>query len=188
MTSQEEKSSASSIKLKQTSREEFVAHLTTLKQDRFAKTFIAKCDLLNHWDFCMGAWDGDKLAGAIVVTISKHQPYVANLQLLHTFYAFRGRGIGSLLCNYALQYAYENKAEYFRVSAELDAVVFYEKYGFKMVCRQKTAQLAMFKITSPDISKNDMDIDSYIWKQMNRKGKGGCIECFVEYKGITEYS
>ena len=63
-----------------------------------------------------------------------------------------------------------------------------EKYGFKMVCRQKTAQLAMFKLTSPDISKNDMDIDSYIWKQMNRKGKGGCIECFVEYKGITEYS
>lgn len=188
MTNQEARSSVNSMKLRLVSREEFVAHLTKLKEDRFAKRFVAKCDMMKDWNLCIGAWDGDELAGAIVVTISKRKPLVANLQLLHTFYKFRGRGVGSFLCDYALHHAFYNKAEYFRVSAELDAVPFYEKYGFKMICRQKTAQLAMFQITSPDILENDMDyIDLYIWKQMIRKGKGGCIECFVEYKSVDKF-
>ena len=176
------------MKLRETNREEFVAHLTKDKADKFAHTFVAKCDMLKAWDKCIGVWQDDKLAGAIVVTISKRKPLTANLQLLHTFNQFRKKGIASLLCEHGLRYAYENKAEYFRVSAELDAVPFYEKFGFKMVCRQKTAQLAMFRLTSPNIRENDMKIDEYIWKQMNRKGKGGCIECFVEYKGVDFYS
>lgn len=178
----------SSMLLRETTRDEFVAHLTKEKEDRFAHTFLAKCDMLNAWDKCMGVWIGDKLAGAIVVTVSKRQPLTANLQLLHTFNQFRGRGVASLLCEYGLQYAFENKAEYFRVSAELDAVAFYEKFGFKMVCRQKTAKLAMFRLQSPLIHQNDLKLDHYIWKQMNRKGKGGCIECYVEYKGVDKFS
>lgn len=184
MTNQEARSNVSSMQCRPTSREEFVAHITKLKEDRFAKRFVAKCDMMKHWDLCMGVWEDNILAGAIVVTISKRQPLVANLQLLHTFYKFRGKGVGSKLCDYAIKYAFDNKAEYFRVSSELDAINFYKKYGFKMLCRQKTAQLAMFKITDPNIKNNDMNIDSYIWNQMNRKGKGGCIECFVEYEGI----
>lgn len=176
------------MRLKQTNREQFVSHLTKLKEDRFAKRFVSKCDMMKHWDLCMGVWIENELAGAIVVTVSKQKPMVANLQLLHTFYKFRGKGVGTKLCDYALQYAFNNKAKYFRVSAEFDAVPFYEKYGFKMICRQKTAQLAMFGLSSPDISENNMDyIDSYIWKQMIRKGKGGCVECFVEYKDVDKF-
>lgn len=178
----------SSMQLRETTREEFVAHLTKEKADRFAYTFVAKCEMINAWDRCMGVWIGGKLAGAIVVTISKRKPLTANLQLLHTFYEFRGRGVASLLCEYGLQYAFENHAEYFRVSSELDAVPFYKKFGFKMVGRQKTAQLAMFRLQSPVIDQNDMKLDPYIWEQMNRKGKGGCIECFVEYKGVDFYT
>lgn len=170
--------------LKPTTRDEFVAALTELKEDKFAKTFVAKCDMMDDWDKCQGVWIDDKLAGAIVVTISKRKPFTANLQLLHTFYAFRGKGVASKLCDYALQYAYDSGAEYFRVSAELEAVAFYEKYGFKMVGRQKTAQLAMFRLQSSVIDRNDMEPDSYIWKQMNKKGKGGCIEHFLIYKGV----
>jgi ribosomal protein S18 acetylase RimI-like enzyme len=176
------------MKLRETNREEFASHLTNDKADRFARTFVAKCDMMQAWDKCMGAWYEGRLAGAIVVTVSKKKPLTANLQLLHTFNEFRGKGIASRLCEYGLQYAFDNKAEYFRVSAELDAVAFYEKFGFKMVCRQKTAQLAMFRLTSPDIRENDLKIDEHIWKQMNRKGKGGCIDCFVEYKGVDFYS
>jgi len=188
MISREEISNVSSIVLRETTREEFVAHLTKDKADRFAYTFVAKCEMMNAWDRCMGAWIGSKLAGAIVVTVSKRKPLTANLQLLHTFNEFRGRGIASLLCEYGLQYAFENRAEYFRVSSELDAVAFSEKFGFKMICRQKTAQLAMFRLQSPAIHQNDMALDSYIWKQMNRKGKGGCIECFIEYKGVDFFA
>lgn len=177
--------------LRKIDREEFVSSLTDKKEDRFAKTFIAKCDMMQNWDKCRGVFVGqnlDKLAGAIVVTISKRKPKVANLQLLHTFHEFRGNGIASVLCDWGIAYAYEMEAEYFRVSSELDAVKFYEKYGFKFVCRQKTAQLAMFRLTSTSIKTNNFEIDSYIWKQMNKKGKGGCIECFVEYKGVDFYT
>jgi GNAT superfamily N-acetyltransferase len=169
-------------------RQEFVSALTDKKEDRFAKTFVAKCDMLNGWEGCRGVIIDDKLAGAIVVTISKRNPKVANLQLLHTFHEFRGNGVASILCDWGLAFAHEMQSDYFRVSAELDAVGFYEKYGFKFVCRQKTAQLSMFKLTNSHIKMNNMEIDSYIWKQMNRKGKGGCIECFVEYKGVDFYS
>jgi ribosomal protein S18 acetylase RimI-like enzyme len=172
------------MKLCETSRDDFVAHLTKDKADKFAHTFVAKCDMMKAWDKCMGVWVNEKLAGAIVVTISKRKPISANLQLLHTFNEFRGKGVASLLCEHGLQYAFDKKAEYFRVSAELDAVAFYEKFGFKMVCKQKTAKLAMLRLQSPNIHENDMKLDHYIWKQMNRKGKGGCIECYVEFEGV----
>ena len=175
--------------LKPTTRDEFVAALTDLKEDKFAKTFVAKCDMIEAWDKCQGVWIDDKLAGAIVVTVSKRKPSVANLQLLHTFHACRGKGVAKALCEWGVDYAKNNAAEYFRVSAELDAVAFYEKVGFKFVCRQKTAKLAMFKLTSNVLTQNDMDfLDEFIWKTMNKKGKGGCIECYVEYKGVESFN
>jgi GNAT superfamily N-acetyltransferase len=168
-------------------REEFVSSLTDLKKDRFAKTFVAKCDMLGKWSECRGCFVNDKLAGAILVTTSKRAPTVANLQLLHTFYNFRGQGVGRVLCKWAMEFALAKNAEYFRVSAELDAVDFYEKCGFKFICRQKSAKLSMFRLTSYIISENNFELDAFIWKTMNRKGKGRCIECYVEYKGVDIY-
>jgi len=176
------------MKLRETNREEFVSHLTKRKEDRFAKRFVSKCNMMKAWDKCQGIWINDKLAGAIVVTISKRKPKVANLQLLHTFYEHRGKGVARALCEWAIQFAIENKVEYFRVSAELDAVVFYEKCGFKFICRQKTAKLSMFRLTSAVVSENNFEPDAYIWKQMIRKGKGGCVECYFEYKGVDFHS
>lgn len=176
------------MQLREVNREQFVSSLTDKKEDRFAKTFLAKCDMMKAWDKCIGAYIDDRLAGAIVVTVSTRKPISANLQLLHTFNEFRGKGVASLLCEYGLRHAFENGAEYFRVSAELDAVAFYEKFGFKMVCRQKTAKLAMLRLQSPLIRENDMKLDHYIWKQMNRQGKGGCIECYVDYKGVDFFT
>ena len=176
------------MQLKATNREEFVSHLTKLKEDRFAKRFVAKCDMMKDWDKCQGIWIDGKLAGAIVVTISKRNPKVANLQLLHTFYEHRSKGVARALCDWAIQFAIDSCVDYFRVSAELDAVVFYEKCGFKFVCRQKTAKLSMFRLTSAKVSDNSFEPDAYIWGQMNRKGKGSCIECYVEYKGVDFYN
>lgn len=174
--------------LRKATRDEFVKSLTDLKEDKFAKTFVAKCDMMEAWDQCRAIWVGDKLAGAIVVTISKREPKTANLQLLHTFHEFRGKGIGKELCEWAVGHAYENGAEYFRVSAELDAVPFYKKIGFDFICRQKTAQLAMFRLSNETICKNDMlAIDDYIWKTMNKKGKGGCIECYIKFNGVENF-
>ena len=189
MTSLGETSNANSMLLRKTTREEFVAHLTKEKQDKFAHTFVAKCDMIDAWDNCMGVWIYNKLAGAIVTTISKRQPKTANLQLLHTFYEFRGRGVGKLLCEYSLQYAFENKAEYFRVSADKEAVDFYPKLGVQYVGRQKSgSHLSMFKIQSPIFKENDYLVDSTIYKEMSRKGKGGCVVAFKEYKGVDLFT
>jgi len=173
--------------IRKTSRGEFVSSLTTLKEDKFAKTFVAKCDMMDHWENCMGYWIDGELAGAIVVTLSKRQPIVANLQLLHTFYKRRGNGVARKLTEWGVQNAYDNKALYFRVSAELDAVDFYKKVGFVFVGRQKTAELSMFRLTSPNIKGNDFEPDSFIWKSMTRKGKGGCIEYYFQQRTVEDF-
>jgi hypothetical protein len=159
--------------------------MTEKKEDRFAKTFVAKCNMMEAWDKCVGAYINGELAGAIIVTVSKKKPKVANLQLLHSFHSHRGKGIGKLLCQYALDVAIKEKCEYFRVSAEPDAVVFYEKCGMKFLGKQKSgSQLSMFRVSSPRFQSNDYTPDVYIYKQMIRKGKGGCVEMFVDYKGV----
>jgi len=152
--------------------------------DKFAKTFVAKANMQNQWEFCVGAWDEDNLMGAIITTLSKGHPIVANLQLLHTFNAYRGRGVGKDLCYYSLRYSIENGANYFRVSADKNAIPFYEKIGFKMIGKQKSgSQLSMFKIEghvdTADFSDGYYSVDDpIISKAVNRKGKGGCVEIF----------
>lgn len=170
------------MKLRKTTREEFVAHITDLKEDRFAKTFVAKADMQENWDQCMGVWENDTLLGAIIVTFSKRLPIVANLQLLHTFNASRGKGVGRILCQWALDEANRYNATYFRVSAEPDAVVFYEKCGFKFLGEQKSgSQLSMFKLNGPTYVDGIYDIDDpTINKAVYRKGKGGCVKVFVK--------
>lgn len=166
-------------------RAKFVDSLTDKKEDRFAKTFIAKCDMIDAWDECMAIVDDDgEVMGAIVTTISKRSPPVANLQLLHTFHAYRGRGVGSLLVWDSLHRSVIMGAQYYRVSADPDAIPFYEKYGFKYIGKQKSgSQLSMFKLTTSWIKGNDFTPDEYIWKQATRKGKGGCVELFMEKPG-----
>lgn len=170
------------MRFKFTTREEFISFITDRKEDKFAKTFVAKCDMLKKWDWVLGLWDEDELCGAILVTYSKRQPIVANLQLLHTFYKHRNKGIAKCLCDIALVNACKLKVDYFRVSADPGAIKFYEKIGLMMLGEQKSkCQLSMFRITSPFFEENDYVIDSFIYKQMTRKGKGGCIKFFVEH-------
>jgi GNAT superfamily N-acetyltransferase len=176
------------MQLKPLTKDQFVAAITTHKQDKFAHRFVSKCDMQDMWGNCVGVFIEGKVAGAIVVTISKRNPLVANLQLLHTFYECRGKGVARELCQYAIDHAFKSNAEYFRVSSEFDAVPFYEKCGFKFICKQKTAMLSLFKLSSPVIGDNIFEPDEYVWKQMNRKGKGGCIECYYDYKGLDLFT
>jgi GNAT superfamily N-acetyltransferase len=179
----EAKNKGSSLKFKFITKEQFVSFITDRKEDRFAKTFVSKCDMLNKWDFVIGLWEKDELCGAILTTYSKRQPVVANLQLLHTFYKHRNKGIAKLLCEFSLYCAHRLRIDYFRVSAEPAAIKFYEKIGMKMIGEQKSkCQLSMFRITSPVFSENDYSIDSFIYKNITRKGKGGCVNIFIEQK------
>ena len=164
-----------SMQLREVTKEQFIECITD--KDKFAKTFVAKCDMLKGWEKVVGAYIDEELAGAILVTISKKK--IANLQLLHTFYKFRGKGVARELCNYGLRYAIKNSAGYFRVSSEIEAIPFYEKIGIQFLGKQKSGcQLAMFEITSPKFEKNNYELDDVIYKQINRKGKGGCVEIF----------
>ena len=160
----------------------FKKHITEKPEDNFAKTFVAKANLGNYWDRCYGFYDHGELCGAIITTISKSKtsPKIANLQLLHTFSKHRRKGVAKALCNFSLKYALFHHAEYFRVSAEPSAVLFYKKIGFKMLGKQKSeAQLSMFRITGDTFKNGVYDIkDHIIHKAVHKKGRGGCIEIF----------
>jgi GNAT superfamily N-acetyltransferase len=181
MTNQEEQRSGNTT-VSKVSRDVFVKHITDKKEDRFAKTFVAKADMQDIWDNCYGVFKEDVLLGSIITTISKTKPKTMNLQLLHTFHSSRGLGVGKTLCNWALEKAVESGVEYFRVSAEPDAVVFYEKCGFKFLGKQKSgSQLSLFRVNGNRFEDGDYDInDPFILKSVYRKGKGGCVEVFVK--------
>ena len=169
------------MKLRETTREEFVAHITEDKADSFAKTFVAKADMQDQWNSCIGCWDGDQLMGAIITTISKRTPYVVNLQLLHTFVKHRRKGVARILTQDSLDRVCGIGTSYYRVSAEPGAVDFYKSMGMIFLGKQKSGcQLSMFKINGNDFRTGYYDInDEIIRKAVYKKGKGGCVEVFV---------
>jgi len=70
---------------------------------------------------------------------------------------------------------------YYRVSAEPDAVVFYESMGFKFLGKQKSGcSLSMFKINGKNFVDGIYDLtDPVINAAVYKKGKGGCVQVFV---------
>lgn len=163
------------MKLYKCSKEDFVNAMTDDPADKFAKTFVAKASMQNQWDYCVGAWNDNELLGAIITTVSKSG--VANLQLLHTFAAHRGKGVGSVLTDQSLEYAIENGAKYFRVSAEPDAVAFYEKRGFKFWGKQKSgSSLCMFKINGSSYHDGIYDDKDPVLKKALYSGRKGSLE------------
>lgn len=136
------------MKLRKCSREEFVAAITNDKADSFAKTFRAKADMQEQWDECLGAFNDDnELMGAIITTLSRTLPKVANLQLLHTFAKHRRKGVGKELTLQSYTDVVKRGAVYFRVSAEPPAVPFYESLNFRFWGKQKSGcSLSIFKV------------------------------------------
>jgi ribosomal protein S18 acetylase RimI-like enzyme len=169
------------MKLRKVEREQFISAITDNKADKFAKTFRAKADMQEQWLHCQGCFDVDgNLMGAIIVTRSKRLPTVYNLQLLHTFAAFRKMGVGRFLVESVLGAIGNETDAYFRVSSEPDAVGFYEALGFKFLGKQKSGcQLSMFRINGASPSQGIYSLDEEaIFKAVHKRGKGGCVEVF----------
>lgn len=167
------------MNINEVTREVFINHITDLKEDKFAKTFRAKCDMMGLWDKCLGIFEGEELCCVIVITISKREPKIANLQLIHTFFKHRKKGYARKLTELVIEDIID-EIDYLRVSAEKSAVGFYEKLGFKFLGEQKSGcQLSICKTTSSDISKCSFNLsDPIINKAVYRKGKGGCVNVF----------
>lgn len=168
-----------SKKIKKIGCEEFKKFITSLPEDKFAKTFLAKANAFNQWNNCFGYYCGEELMGAIIFTYSKRLPLNVNLQLLHTFAKHRFKGIGRKLCLFALRKAIENKAVYMRISAEPTAIGFYKKLGVKFLGLQKSScQLAMFKLVGENYEECSYEKDEFIKKCISRNGRGKCIKLF----------
>jgi predicted N-acetyltransferase YhbS len=168
------------MKLRETTREEFVSHISTDKADAFAKTFVAKADMQAIWDNCIGCWDTNELMGAIITTRSKRTPYVFNLQLLHTFAKHRRKGVARVLTQDSLDRAQGLGTSYYRVSAEPDAVPFYKSMGFQFLGMQKSGcSLSMFKINGKNYADGIYSLeDPKIRSAVYKKGKGGCVQVY----------
>ena len=89
-----------------------------------------------------------------------------------------------MLVNECVKKAYldleQDEKGYLRVSAEPDAVIFYEKIGFKFLGKQKSgSQLSMMVLTSTSPTDGYYSTeDPVIYKAVHKKGKGGCVEVF----------
>lgn len=162
------------------SRERFIKSITDSKEDKFARTFVSKCDMMEAWDQCWGVYMDSEVCAAIVTTHSKRKPMTANLQLLHTFAKHRRKGYAKLLCEDSLFTAIVYGCKYYRVSAEPEAMPFYTSIGFKFIGKQKKCFLSMFPITSNKIQGNKPVMDSVTEKAVYSKRKGGCVEIFPE--------
>lgn len=175
------------MKLRKCSREEFVSAITDDKADSFAKTFRAKADMQENWDECLGAYDTDgSLMGAIITTIGKRDPKVANLQLLHTFAKHRRKGVAKQLTIESFENAKRDGAIYFRVSAEPEAVAFYESVGFKFWGLQKSGcSLSIFKIAGDALSDGVYnDSDPLIRQALYSGRKGSLASSYGEQKSV----
>lgn len=174
------------MKLRKCSRQEFQAAITNDKADAFAKTFVAKADMQDNWDECLGAFNDDELMGAIITTVGRTTPKVANLQLLHTFAKHRRKGVAKELTIASYDDADKRGAVYFRVSAEPEAVAFYESVGFKFWGLQKSGcSLSIFKISEGGISAGIYnENDPTIRKALYSGRKGSLASSYEEQKSV----
>lgn len=161
-------------------REDFMQALfdSDPAEDKFAKTFRAKADMLKLWDEARGIFIDGELAAAIAIRLNKRQP-VANLQLLHTFNRFRRRGLARCLTLGGFASAYDSGgAGYFRVSSERPALAFYRALGFTFWGEQKSGcELSIFRINGPEITDGVYDPeDSVIRSAVFTKARGGVVK------------
>jgi ribosomal protein S18 acetylase RimI-like enzyme len=177
------------MKLKTCTRDEFVSAITADKADSFAKTFVAKADMQKIWEHCIGAYDGDELMGAIITTVSIRLPKVANLQLLHTFAKHRRKGVAKTLTNASFSEVVGLGSIYFRVSAEPDAVAFYESIGFKFWGLQKSGcSLSIFKINGTEINDGLYDdSDPIVNRALYSGKKGSLVSSYETTNTLSEF-
>lgn len=163
------------MEIRKITREEWISSMTDLKEDRFANTFLGKADARGFWDRAFGCFIEGELAGGIVPTHTKRDPKTMNIQLLHTFYRFRRRGVAKYLCEYFYREAYEEECEYFRVASDPKAKPFYESLGMKFWGRQKSGgYLCFHKMTSNLIEEGKYDIEDTITYKKVYQDRG-CI-------------
>ena len=112
---------------------------------------------------------------------TKHIRNYSNLKWVMTLPEARGKGAFRALCDDAVRTAWDNGCQYFRVSINAPALGAYEKCGFQVCGKQRgDCYLSAGKLTSPYIEYIDWKVDDQIWKWINQKPRGGCIEIFVD--------
>lgn len=147
--------------------------------EKFTRYFINFCDAIKGWGCAHGKFIDDKLAGAVVLKIPIRHVICANLKLLQTFEKYKGLGVGAELCEWAVKAAWEEKAQYFRVSCNPKAIGFYSRIGFKFWGEQRSGcLLSIFKIGGPLISDAIYDRDEYIEKCLTKGNQGSCVEIY----------
>lgn len=147
--------------------------------DKFAKTFRAKADALKLWPLAFGAVEEGQVRAAICLRIGKRTPLVANLELLHTFAAYRRLGFASGLVLRTYD-ELPGGVEYFRVSSELGAVPFYRSLGLKFWGEQKSGSLlSMHRVQTQFLMDGDYTKDKVIQAALNSGRRGSLVK---EYK------
>ena len=146
--------------------------------DKFASKMRRGLKDDNCEELIKAAWiEGEPVA----FIATKHIRNYSNLKWIMTLPAARGKGAFRALCDDAVRTAWENGCQYFRVSINAPALGAYQKVGFEVCGKQRgDCYLSAGKLTSPYVEYIDWTVDEQIWKWINQKPRGGCIEIFVD--------
>jgi hypothetical protein len=149
--------------------------------DKFAATFRSKADALKLWGNVAGLVEGDRILAAICVRVTLRFPFVANLQLLHTFATERRQGHATALVLRAYKDVHGH-AQYFRVSSEPEAVDFYRSLRLRFWGKQASGSLlCIHKIVgyTPGTGIYNL-VDVTVHKLLYSGRRGSLVETFPE--------
>lgn len=161
------------------------------KADKFCGRFLSKTDKMDAWDKVWAVFDDDgTMMGAVMVTTaSRKAGNISNLQLLHTWYHSRRRGVARMLVQKAFEVAKE-EGRYMRISmidddASLD---FYRSVGFVIIGMQKAGSyFSMCRLDGDSLHDSHFDLTDPVIRGVACSGTmGSVVKFLVELPELKE--
>jgi len=154
------------------------------KKDKFCGRFLSKTDKMDAWDRVWCVFDQDDLTmmGAVMVTVAKRKAgNIANLQLLHTWYDHRRKGVANVLVQKAFEVA-KSQAKYMRISmiADEGSLAFYRSVGFVIMGMQKAGSyFSMCRLSGDSLHDSHFDLMDPVIRGVACSGTMGSVVKFL---------
>lgn len=166
-------------------REEYAKLVTkeTKKLDKFCGRFLKKTDDMKAWDRVWCVFDDDgSMMGAVMVTVAKRKAgNISNLQLLHTWYDHRRKGVANLLVQKAFEVA-KSQGKYMRISmiADEGSLDFYRNAGFVIIGTQRAGSyFSMCRLDGDSLHDSHFDLTDPVIRSVATSGTRGSVVKFL---------
>jgi ribosomal protein S18 acetylase RimI-like enzyme len=169
------------------SRDEYAKLVTkeSKKLDKFCGRFLKKTDDMDAWEKVWSVFDDDgSMMGAVMVTVAKRNAgNISNLQLLHTWYNHRRKGVANILVQKAFEVA-KCQGKYMRISMIADdgSLDFYRNAGFVIIGKQRAGSyFSMCRLEGDSLHDSHFDLTDPVIRSVATSGtRGSVVEFLVD--------